>query len=301
MSHSEVRPVPYPADTRARGWRFELDYEQIEQSDTWDMAAEIPMAQHALLMMWLIAWRQEPCGSFPNDEAVIRAKCRLPAKVWGQCRDVLMRGWWLAEDGRLYHDTIAARVLAMLDKRMKDAERTANRRARQAESDVVTPVSRVTRTGQPADSTASSTPSTKHQAPTASLRSAVQSACALLPGIPGALVADYLEVRKAKRAGRFTATAVAGLQREADRAGVTLERALQACCEYGWIGFNAQWFADRQRSKPAASSAQASFAERDREAAMARWEQMTGEVHPDRTTGSVIDMPAGPAPLRIAA
>jgi uncharacterized protein YdaU (DUF1376 family) len=158
-----AKAPPYPTDTRARGWRFELDYEQIEQSDTWDMAAEIPMAQHALLMMWLIAWRQEPCGSFPNDEAVIRAKCRIPPKTWAQCRDLLMRGWWLAEDGRLYHDTITARVFAMLDKRANDAQRAATRRARKADDrvspDGVTGVSRVTHAGVPPEF------DTKHQAP----------------------------------------------------------------------------------------------------------------------------------------
>jgi uncharacterized protein YdaU (DUF1376 family) len=160
---AEGREPPYPGDTRARGWRFELDYEQIEQSDTWDMAAEIPMAQHALLMMWLISWRQEPCGSLPNDEAVIRAKCRMPPKVWAQCRDVLMRGWWLASDGRLYHDTIAQRVLAMLDKRANDAQRAATRRARKLDAAAtppgVTPESRVTHAGVPPEF------DTKHQAP----------------------------------------------------------------------------------------------------------------------------------------
>jgi hypothetical protein len=43
-----------------------------------------------------------------------------------------------------------------------------------------------------------------------------------------------------------------------------------------------------------------SFRERDREAGMLRWEQMTGQVHPDRA-GNVIDMPANPAQPRISA
>jgi len=126
---SDPRPAPYPADTRAKGWRFELDYERIEQSDTWPLAAEIPMAQHALLFMWLAAWKQEPCGSFPNDEAVIRSKCRVPPKLWAGLRDVLMRGWWLADDGRLYHPTITARVMEMLEYRRKTAERVAKHKA----------------------------------------------------------------------------------------------------------------------------------------------------------------------------
>jgi hypothetical protein len=121
----EARPAPYPADTRAKGWRFELEYERIEQSDTWAIAEEVQMAQHALLFMWLAAWKQEPCGSFPNDEAVIRTKCRVPPKLWPTLRAVLLRGWWLADDGRLYHPTITARVLEMLEYRRKTAERVA--------------------------------------------------------------------------------------------------------------------------------------------------------------------------------
>jgi len=122
---TDLRPAPYPADTRAKGWRFELDYERIEQSDTWALAEEVPMAQHALVFMWLAAWKQEPCGSMPNDEALIRSKCRVPPKVWATVRDVLMRGWWLADDGRLYHPTITARVLEMLEYRSANAKRVA--------------------------------------------------------------------------------------------------------------------------------------------------------------------------------
>ena len=120
---TDPRPAPYPADTRAKGWRFELEYERIEQSDTWAIAEEVQMAQHALLFMWLAAWRQVPCGSLPADETMIRAKCRIPPKLWAGLRDVLMRGWWLADDGRLYHDTIAERVQQMLDSRGVDRTR----------------------------------------------------------------------------------------------------------------------------------------------------------------------------------
>lgn len=157
-------PAPYPADTKAKGWRFELDYEAIQQADTWALADEVPMAQPALLMMWFTAWAQIPCGSFPNDESVIRAKCKVPAKDWGRMRDVLMRGWWLAEDGRLYHPTITQRVLDMLGRKdgerqrkaeyrnRKDAElKLAEANARAAESQFVPPMSHGTGVGQTPD------------------------------------------------------------------------------------------------------------------------------------------------------
>jgi hypothetical protein len=57
---------------------------------------------------------------------------------------------------------------------------------------------------------------------------------------------DYLKVRKAKRAGPLTETATAGLKREADKAGISLADAITACCEFGWQGFNAVWYAERQ-------------------------------------------------------
>jgi uncharacterized protein YdaU (DUF1376 family) len=87
------------------------------------------------------------------------------------------------------------------------------------------------------------------QSQASSLRSEAGGADAL-PGVPPALLSDYLEVRRAKKAGKFTATAAAGLTREAEKAGITVERAVQACCEYGWIGFNAGWYADRVGTHP---------------------------------------------------
>lgn len=51
---------------------------------------------------------------------------------------------------------------------------------------------------------------------------------------------DFLKIRKAKRAP-MTETALQGIRTEADRAGYTLEKALQTCCERGWQGFDADW------------------------------------------------------------
>lgn len=123
-----TRPAPYPADTKAKGWRFELDLERVTQSDTWALAAEIAMAQQTLLMMWTVAWMQVPCGSMPADPDVIRAKVKVPPKLWAPMRDVVLRGWWLADDGRLYHDVIAERVIGMLEVRCVDRARQDARR-----------------------------------------------------------------------------------------------------------------------------------------------------------------------------
>lgn len=59
--------------------------------------------------------------------------------------------------------------------------------------------------------------------------------------VPAEVFADFLTIRKAKRAP-LTATALAGIRREADKAGVSLEQALTVCCERGWVGFRADWY-----------------------------------------------------------
>ncbi|WP_258096325.1 hypothetical protein, partial [Klebsiella pneumoniae] len=49
-------------------------------------------------------------------------------------RAKLMRGWWKAEDGRLYHDTLTRRVVEMLALRDKEKNRKAEWRRRQEEA-----------------------------------------------------------------------------------------------------------------------------------------------------------------------
>ena len=55
---------------------------------------------------------------------------------------------------------------------------------------------------------------------------------------------DFLSLRKEKRA-KLTSTALAGIRREADKAGWTLENALTESCARGWTGFKAEWVAPK--------------------------------------------------------
>ncbi len=145
----EARHAPYPADTRAKGWRFELDYERIEQSATWGLTTLKPEARPWLLMTWYTAWKQTPCGSMPADPEVFAGLIGASDATFAKHRKVLLRGWWLADDGLLYHDTLVQRVLEMLKQRRGDANRQAANRAKkaaelQADSTKQAPVSRVT-------------------------------------------------------------------------------------------------------------------------------------------------------------
>lgn len=139
---SDLRPAPYPADTRAKGWRFEVDLERVRQSDTWALAAAD--VRPWLLMLWCSAWEQCPCGSLPADDELISARIGMAPKAFSKHRAILMRGWWLADDGRLYHPTITALVLAMSGRKDAERQRKAAYRDR---------MSRGTDAGQTRDST----------------------------------------------------------------------------------------------------------------------------------------------------
>ena len=68
-----------------------------------------------------------------------------------------------------------------------------------------------------------------------------KAAAVLKPeGVSDTTWADFLALRKAKRAP-VTDTALRGIAREAAQAGVSLDDALRTCCERGWTGFKAAW------------------------------------------------------------
>lgn len=67
-------------------------------------------------------------------------------------------------------------------------------------------------------------------------------------GVSPATWSDFLQVRKAKKAP-VTAAAIAGIEREARKAGWSLEKALLECCARGWAGFKAEWVNKDQPQK----------------------------------------------------
>ena len=87
-------------------------------------------------------------------------------------------------------------------------------------------------------------------------RSATRTAAARPDDVSEPVWQDFQRLRREKRAP-LTDTALAGVRREAGKAGVSMETALAYCCEAGWQGFNAGWYADRQGAGGRGVAAQA--------------------------------------------
>lgn len=85
---------------------------------------------------------------------------------------------------------------------------------------------------------------------------------------------DFLSLRKEKRA-KLTKTALAGIQREADKAGWALENALTESCARGWTGFKAEWVADKAAASAMTASRSSGQTNRHAGAAAAIWGNST--------------------------
>jgi hypothetical protein len=180
---------PYPHDTRVRGWRFQLDHERLDQSDTWALAG--PEWRPWLLMVWLTAWRQCPAGSLPADHALIAAKIGLDERMLTAHADILLRGFRRYADGRLYHDTIVEQVTQYLEHNRKEAARVAEwREKKRQKADTVTEVLRVTNTDVPM----STTPEPEPDNYSSSLRSDESAVVAKKPRRAAPPTADILRL-----------------------------------------------------------------------------------------------------------
>lgn len=265
---------PYPADTRAKGWRFELDYEQIEQSGTWSaaMAAALdglPLARPFLLAMWYAAWKQVPCGSLPSDDRELAGAIGIPSSVFAEYRAVLLRGWWQAKDGRLYHPTLTARVVEMMSKRRSDSDRQAARRARDASESGVTHDG-VTRDAQVTHAEVGSESSTDHRPPTTSLQDkpvekkrrgkravppSVSVHVLIAHGFDGD-TADEFIVHKHRLGAPLTERAWLDHLSESHKAGWTPLQAAEKVMAKGWKGFEAKYVANEKPGQLAESFSQ---------------------------------------------
>jgi uncharacterized protein YdaU (DUF1376 family) len=99
-------------------------------------------------------------------------------------------------------------------------------------------------------------------------------------GVTDSVWQDWLSLRKTKKAA-VTQTAIDGIEREARKAGVSLQTALETCCARGWTGFKAEWLKDKGKQK--------SFAEKDYDFKRARWEAMTGRT-PGQEFNSLLEI-----------
>lgn len=91
-----------------------IDIARLQKSRAWlycKTKAHLNLAFH-LLNLWMAAWHEVPAGSLEDDDDLLSdiAKCR-DVEHWQAIKDEVLRGFVLCDDGRWYHDVIAAKAL----------------------------------------------------------------------------------------------------------------------------------------------------------------------------------------------
>lgn len=74
-------------------------------------------------------------------------------------------------------------------------------------------------------------------------------------GVSQEIWEEYICLRKQKRAP-VTSTVIKGLEREAGKAGMSLEEAMRTCIERGWQGFKAEWVGEKPKHRIASDNMQ---------------------------------------------
>lgn len=255
-----VQHPPYPATTRAGGFKFELDYERIVQSDTWALAAAYQ--RPLLMMLWFIAWQQTPCGSLPKDDMLIAARLGMDADAFQCDKAILLRGWTEADDGRLYHLVLTELVLEMMSRKAGNALRQAAYRqrrqaARNRETDdkhctdnAVTHYSDVSDTTTTTTTTTITNESIPDGIGTVSTRKSAKTLSVsdlVAEGVDQQHAEDWLTVRKARRAP-LTRAAWDDVKTEAAKAAIAPAEAVRIAASSSWQGFKASWLASAKNA-----------------------------------------------------
>lgn len=230
----------------------------------------------AYLLLLMAYWRNG--GPLIDDDKRLAAIVKATPKEWANLRAVLLE-FFDVVDG-LWHQK---RIDAEISGSMERAEKAASKARKAAEA-------RWKQSSNDAPSNAPSIPQALHEecpspSPISSTnvedkKRAPRSRPIERPAIVSELVwSDFMAMRKAKRAP-LTQTALDGIEREAQKAGMALTDVLALCCARGWQGFKADWVAGQ---KPGVAMPQSKAA---RQAADQAW---VDELM-DRKPANVIDI-----------
>ncbi|MCW5736332.1 MAG: DUF1376 domain-containing protein [Enhydrobacter sp.] len=109
---TELPSAPVPLDADLTDFRFmPLEVERLRRSRAWLICKRRPELAFFMLNLWTAAWHSRPAGSLEDDDDVLADAAMCSPERWPEIRADVMRGWFKASDGRLYHPVVAEKVL----------------------------------------------------------------------------------------------------------------------------------------------------------------------------------------------
>lgn len=217
----------------------------------------------AYMLLIMDYWRN---GPLPDDDSALSNITRMSVIAWKKIRPSIAQMFQVA-DGEWRHKRIDAELQEAAINSIKYSERAkkaaekrwAKQSSKHATGNATSNADAVL--DECTSPSPSPSPSVTTDVVTSAGKPAVFSALdeLLQRGVSKQVSDDWLKLRKKRRA-EVTATALMRLEREAEKAGVSLQAALEICCQNGWQGFEASWISKvvaAARSSPRAEAYQA--------------------------------------------
>ncbi|UHQ21913.1 DUF1376 domain-containing protein [Lysobacter sp. 5GHs7-4] len=99
--------VPAAVDLRDFPY-MPVEFGRLFASETWVLSSDAEKV--AALTLWGRSWMEEPAGSLPSEERML-AHLSGAGKGWKKVREMALRNWVAASDGRLYHPYVCEKAL----------------------------------------------------------------------------------------------------------------------------------------------------------------------------------------------
>ena len=170
-------------------------------------------------------------GDVTLQDTQIAFQLRISYDDWMVTKDVFIEHGIVDKDNNVLN----------WDKRqfLSDSSRERVARFRERHRNASGNMSNVTVTAQDTDTDTETDKKTKR----APRFDAVQHLVSL--GVFEQVAKDYCQQRKKKP----TMTAINGIYKQAQKAGISLNKALEICCARGWEGFKAEWITENRNDK----------------------------------------------------
>lgn len=98
-----------PARVDLRDFAFmPMEFGRLFSSDTWTLSNDAEKV--AAITLWGKSWAQVPAGSLPDDDRLLAAHSGAGQR-WKRVKEMALRGWRKADDGRLYHPVVCEKAL----------------------------------------------------------------------------------------------------------------------------------------------------------------------------------------------
>ena len=200
-------------------------------ADYLSATSRLTTEQHgAYLLLLMDYWKN---GAPPNNDAVLAQITKLSPNAWRNARTMLEVFFQVSDEHWVQTRVESEMQKANHNKQTNSKRGKAGATARWGKKDAPS-IAEALPKQYSADSTSPSPSSSKN----------TKKTVAPPFGVTEMVWQDWLKLRKEKKAA-VTQTALDGIEREAKKAGVSLQTALETCCARGWTGFKATWMEEK--------------------------------------------------------